>query len=905
MPITIGTAASSPAPSNLSIGTAPSKPEESVGVLGPPQTSEFAFGAELPNTPTNLRSAASGLLTAGSFLVPLGKAPQTARLGASALAAGYEAAQEVIRGEDLNREKIFASAAIGAGGALGFQALGAGLQKAASPLYRALGNLTTLLEKRPPKIGDLLVETEAVASRARTVAALSRGTAAREAYRKIIPENLPHELAPPELQRQAIAAARIAAWKASSGFEVAIPNDPNAALALADKFQNRALRTVNSVLDHKFLDAGRALWQHGITRFEQAARKYPAIWGAEAGPKLASLINRAELIRDRHEGNYLGWAIEHMLKGMTPQEAMALGDVVEGKVKPTARTAELAQKFRTWANWLWQDGRDSGLTMKVPPTHSMGQGELFPDAVLVANKIATDDGSWVEVPIQYRSNYWPRFRNQSALRELHAPERGAAASTRRIAALRQIMDTHKVNADTAKEMLDFALQDAGPESIYLRGANLQHSRDDLLDQIGVPYEKDARKVIVHYLHIAAKRTADAAVFGAKDQKLVELRALLEKEGGDLTAFDRFTTRFLGRSGKPFVEHSLAADRVGQGSAQVANTIMTPTLIGTPRLAALQILQLSNPAAAFGWANTAKGIAVALRDPEMRRVVEATGALLPTRHLTWDTDAASAFTKWWVDHISMMSPADRFVRVASSVAGGLHGVEVAERYAANKYAPGALGRVRKAADERLMRYLNIAPEKVLEQGGKLTSEQVKTAMMSASHETQFPSHMSDMPAEWKSPIGRWVYKFRAFTKQQSPFNARLMNEAIRGNVGPLARYLATFPVLHEAARPYMDYFSGRGDSPLTADEQEMADKLRSLLYTGMLAGLGDAVNLASSTDAGRILGWALGPVASNTALWTVDVAKAAQGEPQSLERRAIRSIPGIGPILSRQFGFEPQ
>jgi len=98
-------------------------------------------------------------------------------------------------------------------------------------------------------------------------------------------------------------------------------------------------------------------------------------------------------------------------------------------------------------------------------------------------------------------------------------------------------------------------------------------------------------------------------------------------------------------------------------------------------------------------------------------------------------------------------------------------------------------------------------------GKLTPEQFKLALQKVAYKgvinTQFKIDAMEVPLAWRSNIGKLLTQFKSFSFMQTKFiRDEIYKEARKGNLLPLARFMATAPIAYYAANKARGLFTGK-------------------------------------------------------------------------------------------------
>jgi hypothetical protein len=696
----------------------------------------------------------------------------------------------------------------------------------------------------------------------------ARGRAASEAFRRMVPEGESRETVGDILFERARESARVAA-----GRLVKFEADPGPLAQVMHRFWQRSLRPSRHDHLERSLDAFKQFWGTWVTKAGTALRRDALAFPDNVGSESAAAFERVADLTFAYEGKL----VERLraIQALVPKHELSEGLFNflshSGPARLSAKGTAAAQAWRGLSDDMFRELDSRGVRELVPPEHPVGQTELLPELAeqsRLAQAADPERGGYKLVPLQYRQNYVPFYRDQKAISGLRR------AGPPREAFIDKLMDSGQAETkEQAAALLDDMLDDSGKGiPLEIRGGVAQHAREALL---GLPVEKDARVWMRRAIHEHARRAAEAEVLGGQDQLLGQWVERLRANNGDVGRFEGFARLALSRPWPAQVKYSQPVRDLG--------TAMNIAYLG-PRVALLQFMQLSNTAARFGWRSLAEGLTSTIRSPEARALARESGATLPTFQLqSGEIDAMGKVGRWWMEWVTQMPKFDRGVRIVSGISGGIEAQRLAQRLL------GASGRGAQTIRQRL-EYLGLDPAQVIEQSGNLSREQVLTAMRNGSMKTQFGSTATDMPMAWKTDAGKLVFKLRTFAKQQTSFVTGMVDDALKGDPAPLARYLLTYPTIYFAMRPYLDLLSSR---PASEDlDAEAMERIRNALegaaWSGMFGGIGDFVNQMGASDAARPLSMVVGPAVSTIVGTGYDAWKAARGNARPLMKRALKS-----------------
>lgn len=765
-----------------------------------------------------------------------------------------------------DEEPILPAAAMGG-------VMGAGFGLGVWGLTKAGAKLAAAYASRPgreafPRIAELDEVIPHIDLEVREAA--SRAGAARKAYRKLVPEGtdlVKMKRSNPVLFARARASAREAA-RTAKGTSSPLDDLDTEGLTLHN-IRDAVFRVTNDSHKRKSFSALSTLWNSYVTRLSTTLMRDPK-YGTQ-GRELANHITRIHELADHLEGRIRNNIFDPLWRNVPKAEEEIIDSVLHGTGgRVGAQGMAVVKRWRELADEAFDEMKGLKLMEEVSATHPAvtgGQQELFPEIAKEAAKAAK---GWRIVPLQHRSNYVPYYRSPAGMAKLMrngTPERKAF--------LQDLID--KGEASTMKEAGDLLDEIVGGERhfspLHIRTGPFQHERELTLN---LPRERNAKRWMDHWIHDYSRRAAQAFVVGGEDEAVKGLVKAME-DGGNFAgseALNRVWQNFIGRPPRDVARMMPLARKVRAGVAV--------TMLST-RVGLLQVLQLSNTAARMGIRGTLEGVVAGWRNPVLREAAQETGALLPSQHLLSIEEPISQIGRWWIDNITLMPRGDRLARGLSAVSGGVMAQRWAKEFwklaqadaaagspslartgvgAALKYA-GVRNRAERMAilQRRLEETLGIPIKHVLETKGEVPINTVMAGMRNASHNTQFANTILDMPEARRTGAGQFLYMLKTFSKQQTPFVLKLASDAVKGDTGPLARYLITYPTLYAAVKPFLDFLGSR-DAVDEADEETM-EKVRAVLegalWTGVFGGMGDFINQMGSSDPGKALfNYGVGP-----------------------------------------------
>jgi hypothetical protein len=818
--------------------------------------------------------------------------------GATGLAGG------LVRGEDvpatLKRAGTYAAGGAAIGTAL--SGLGAGVR-----LVKGLfnpGNVRT--------IDDILAAIPGAGEMPDAIAATNREAvrdAARKAYRMVIPEGQVADDVGPKVFDTAKKSARRAASIATKGLQTYGGTDP---VAMNYVVQD-ALRQASLAPGPAKTGALKGIYQFYSTVLRDTGstlRKDPMF--GPVGAQIADLMERGNMAAALHEGEGEEFLFG-LYKGLSDKERHNLTLASERLATPI--NDAVASRVTEWHNYahsqylqLAQKGvreQDVALTLRfnaLPDAERNAVRGAFAnpgdltnvsdEAQKTLGAIKGADGRFrgdaIMVPLREKSSYVPHFINPALLKRLYL----VGSDERNTALFKIIEQGQATNKKEASDVLDKILDKSQFFSPAEVRTPFQFSRE--LD-LGLPYETDPKKWMPLYAHYNSRRLAQAAVFGGEDEVFQTLKGQLGQTApGGAERLDKIWRAYIGR---PKVDPALGS------FSRAASNLATVAFLG-PKTTLLQFMSLSNTAAAYGVRNTLVGVASALASPTTRAMVRESGATLAGMRHIFDVEGPDKWALGWVKTMGIEGT-DRMTRIASAVAGLTKASQVAKRYAAymTKGPLSAWERGRAGELERVITRLGLDPTALVEQGGKLTEEQARNALLMGGEKIQFASRAIDLPEFKSTNWGKWIYKFKTWSIQQAKFiDDYVIKEAQRpwphGNLKPAARYLLALGVGTEASHSVLDLLAGR-----TPDgNRDNMQRVRDMLYAGALGAWGDMTNAMAGGDSGQAAKQIIGPGASSILEFGADVAKVASQDmtvPEFMLKRTPTAVQNTVKAIQNQ------
>ncbi len=411
--------------------------------------------------------------------------------------------------------------------------------------------------------------------------------------------------------------------------------------------------------------------------------------------------------------------------------------------------------------------------------------------------------------------------------------------------------------------------------------------------VNLPDYQKTKDALFGYLESAANRIAQVQTFGPKDENALGLIAQIGKEGGDAqTAKDMFDT-------------AVGAKKYGETATRVSSFLRrfnTVTKLGTGAIT--NVGQNVNTATVVGGLRTLLNAPKAAFSPEAKDFALKAGVTLDG--VLQDLREGGGFSAKVFKNQDGV-PAKVFNEVASG-APGFNTVEKFNRtlaaWAGKDYAETMARAAAKGSTsaKNALAKLGLDAEAVIEQGGKLTEEQLIQAARSIVERTQFKVDPQDLPGWTASPWGKLLTQFRTFSYNQSAFIGReILGPAVKErNVAPLLRFMLLSIPVGAAITETKNVLRNR--------KSEEDPNKRLFQYFSQAGGLGLGQDIATGLfpmngkylDPNRATTLAIGtlggPTLGNIADFYGSLTNAVQGKPQNLGRFALRQVPLVGSTL---------
>lgn len=381
--------------------------------------------------------------------------------------------------------------------------------------------------------------------------------------------------------------------------------------------------------------------------------------------------------------------------------------------------------------------------------------------------------------------------------------------------------------------------------------------------LDLPEYEMSGKAIGEYIQGSAERIAKAETFGANDERALKILDNVAKEGHDYNAAKDMYDIAVGNR-----IYSHGAEKLSSG-LRTAQAVMK---LGTAAVA--NATQLINTASVVGPGNVAKAI---ILKKQYDQWAKASGVNTPA--LMQRVMDQAGFGRGIVGQVAapFFPQVEGFNRDVAAIAGKMWAEKLAS----------------KGKHDVLLRKLGIQAK------GELTPEQATEAGRKIVELTQFKVDAQDLPAWAASPGGKLVAQFRTFVYKQSEFvYNELVKEAVqRGNVKPLATFIALAVPLGNVSGGVRDYINGRDVA---------FDPLKGVSNVGGF-GFGSSAQFLTETAGSKnwpayLAGTLAGPTAGTAVEAGLNINEGLKGDWSKLGKQVVKSVPIAGrPIAGRMGG----
>lgn len=441
---------------------------------------------------------------------------------------------------------------------------------------------------------------------------------------------------------------------------------------------------------------------------------------------------------------------------------------------------------------------------------------------------------------------------------------------------------HLVNTGQAKDLGDAIGQ--------LKFAKNEYSKPfghfEKTRKVDLPEYDKSRNSLVNYIGGAYNRIGHAEQFGPKGEIANKLIGNIGAEGHDS---DRALRNYQIATGT-FQYHNPAVDK----ALQKVRGFNRVTKLGLSSI--LNATQSTNTAAVTGVVRTTKA-ALKQLSPAERAYVEDTGVRV---------DSVINALREQTGAKSKLGESSNFIKKVLGKTLNAPGFGAVEKLNRGIAATAGRDYAQDLAKSGSTRSLKVLRDKLGVEGDigkKLTPEQEVQASRKIVELTQFKTGAKDLPGWADSPAGKTVAQFRTFSYKQTGFvYNQLVKEAMRGNVLPLARFVAVGVPVGLAAGGARNVAGGK---PFYGDTKGQSDlkKFLGATFTGSsnvggtgLAGTG--LFLAQNRKSPNIASYVAGDVGGPTVGLGASTIQAGNDKTK-LKRLGLGQVPVAGPYLKNR------
>lgn len=378
---------------------------------------------------------------------------------------------------------------------------------------------------------------------------------------------------------------------------------------------------------------------------------------------------------------------------------------------------------------------------------------------------------------------------------------------------------------------------------------------------GMPFVANPIEAVERYAAEVGRRFAYGRRFGFRGELKDAIVSMVDAEGGSRALANTLFDSFLARK---YYRQSLRRTMQSLASAQTASKL---TFAVIPNMS-----QSVNTILFSGFRNTLRGMMDTLSGTRRNTIEQALGL------------HESVFQALRRSHIAASSRENALDRIADATLRmtGFSGVERFNRYlggaAAYHFirdttAKALTGRLRGRsldAARRRMGHLFLDLDAITRRGrpvfertGSLDrvlreavgEEAIDRALFRGARLTQFSPDVTSRPVFWSTPVGRVLFQFKTFALSQGRFlRDQVAAEAARGNMKPLATFLAIYPVAGELVETAV--------SALRDKRRERDHVARFVEDVTAVGGFGLASSAYLSARFGRLEEFLAGPSGSD-------------------------------------------
>ena len=380
--------------------------------------------------------------------------------------------------------------------------------------------------------------------------------------------------------------------------------------------------------------------------------------------------------------------------------------------------------------------------------------------------------------------------------------------------------------------------------LYSVMGNLEKPRT--VEMPGKYYERDFRKITYSYLYGAAKRIAEAEVFGAKGEKFKALRESVKGNGSlkELSMMDEIHSHVVGTINKD-PAYSLSPKGKKLAESVMAWETSTKIALGTATIPNLSQFMISSALDAGYW-RFIRGIA-SLANPKVREAIRKSGATeysMLTELL--GTSSRSAIGGKTADFLATYS--------------GFKGINLINQYTAAATARVFMKDLHKIANKSpIKKRREWAQDKLSRMGLKsdkpLSEKDIIRGTNKYARDMNLQKDVIQDPLIMNNPRAQWFFQFKRFGYRQAKLIDSVLRQDLKnGNVLSLIRLgLAGYAggtAVSIAKKYFKEFLSGEPSfdpsAKLPEDFEELIEGISSVGALGMFGDmLSSAVDVAES------------------------------------------------------------
>jgi hypothetical protein len=564
--------------------------------------------------------------------------------------------------------------------------------------------------------------------------------------------------------------------------------------------------------------------------------RYIERFGTE-GKEISKMIDTADEIA----GVRIGIDVSEMqpiLKRMTPEELERFPDIAEGRLQASSENEKAMMAF--WA------GRRAHIANSAQ-----------------AHGITVRGADGVDRPFMPRDNYYPRRLNEDELKKIRSnPDK----QNKLFEDMVQKSNGRIASITEAKKIFNDIIRDR----LQKRFGNLEKAReiDFLPDYMLI---RDPRLVLSSYLEGSRRRLADAAQFGPKQERILELIERARTKGMDADTMLALVRRATGE--EIFNPGEVALSR----AARLYQNITKLSLAAVTNLG-----DVVKPFVRTGeFIPTLRGIVRSFTDSGQIQATRSGAVEANLRALlqdAGDSRASDLFFKY-----TGFTATETKIRQFNANAGIAHAEVLVKRLKANPDNAFAYRRLAQWMED---------PDAAIKRG-YLTQAEKDVIGFRGIADTQ-PVRRMDLPFYWQRPGVKVVTQFKTFAYKHMTFLKKFMvDEAARGNIRPLLAFLVLGQVVGESVGDLKAFVRGR------EREQEMGRRIIDNYMT--IGGIGLATdflaNLQYSSLGGGFLKFVAGPTLTDIDDWLTRATSSNRVE--RLTKKGVSTLPIVGPYSAQK------